>query len=175
MIHVRLADDELHRLEESFRAADDRRMRDRIQAVLMAHRGRPRQQIADDLSIDRRSVVRWINAFCDRGVAGLAPGKAPGRAGAIPAAMADEVKRWVIEGPASCGLNRANWTHEAIADHLLKSRGIRASRSAVQRFCSGIGIRVYRPTYRYLRGDPAKQERAAADIDELKKKRRRAR
>ena len=175
MIHVRLADDQLHRLEESFRATDDRRMRDRIQAVLMAHRGRPRQQIADDLGIDRRSVVRWINAFCDRSVAGLAPGKAPGRAGAIPAEMAAEVERWVIEGPASCGLDRANWTHEAIADHLLKSEGIRASRSAVQRFCSGIGIRVYRPTCRYLRGDPAKQERAAADIDELKKKRRRAR
>ena len=44
------------------------------------------------------------------------------------------------------GLDRANWTHEELADHLNKTKGIRTSRSAVQRFCSKIGIRRYRPT-----------------------------
>ena len=52
----------------------------------------------------------------------------------------DEVKKWVIEGPAEQGLDRANWTHEELADHLLKTKGIRTSRSAVQRFCAKIDI-----------------------------------
>ena len=73
----------------------------------------------------------------------------------------------MVEGPAKQGLDRANWTHEELADHLLKAKGIRTSRSAVQRFCSKIGIRVYRPTYRYDRGDPAKQARAKEELAAL--------
>ena len=71
------------------------------------------------------------------------------------------------EGPAEHGLDRANWTHEELADHLKRVKGIRTSRSAVQRFCSGIGIRLYRPTYRYDRGDPVEQAKAEADLADL--------
>jgi transposase len=169
MIHVRLSEREAQRVEAEFRSTRDRKYRDRLQAVLLAHQGRQRQDIAADLRVDRRSVQRWINAFCDRGLPGLAPKKAPGKTPAIPAGLADEVRRWVIEGPAKQGLDRANWTHEGLADHLLKAKGINTSRSAVQRFCSKIGIRLYRPTYRYLRGDPDKQATARQDLDALKR------
>jgi len=36
------------------------------------------------------------------------------------------------------------------------------------------GHRVYRPTYRFLRGDPVKQAEAREDLAGLKKKPRRA-
>jgi transposase len=78
----------------------------------------------------------------------------------------------VIDGPAKQGLDRANWTHEELADHLLKTKGIHTSRSAVQRFCAKIDIRLYRPTYRFLRGDPQKQARAKEELAELGKARR---
>ena len=65
-------------------------------------------------------------------------------------------------GSAACGL----------ADQLFKTKGIKTSRSAVQRFGAKIGIRRYRPTYRYLRGDPAKQARAQEDLADLGKERR---
>lgn len=169
MIHVRLPESEAQRLEAEFRSTQDRKHRDRLQIVLLAHRGRPRQDIATDLGIDRRSVQRWINAYLDRGLDGLAPKKAPGKTPGIPAAMADEIKLWVIHGPAEQGLDRANWTHEEIADHLLKAKGIRTSRSAVQRLCQKIGIRLYRPTYRYLRGNADKQAQAREDIAALKR------
>ena len=81
-------------------------------------------------------------------------------------------RRWVIQGPAEQGLDRANWTHAELADHLKKAHGITTSRSAMQRFCRKIDIRPYRPTYRYLRGDPAKQQEARDELTGLKKKRR---
>ena len=90
----------------------------------------------------------------------------------VSAALADEVRRWVIDGPAQHGLDRANWTHEELADHLRKTRGLQTSRSAVQRFCTKIGIRLYRPTYRYERGDPVKQAQAKEDLADLGKGRR---
>jgi transposase len=163
---------EADRLDTLFRSTEDRKFRDRLQIVLMAHRGRVRQDIAADLGVHRKTVTRWINAYCDAGIDGLRPRKAKGKSGNIPRALADEVKRWVIEGPAEQGLDRANWTHEELADYLLKVKGIHTSRSAVQRFCSGIGIRLYRPTYRHLRGDPEKQGRAKEELAALGKGRR---
>jgi transposase len=172
MIRIQLPPAEVERLEELFRGTDNRKLRDRLQIVLMAHRGRARQDIAADLGVHRKTVTRWLNAYCDGGLNGLQPRQAKGQPGKIPAALADDVRRWVIDGPAKQGLDRANWTHEELADHLRKTRGIQTSRSAVQRFCSRIGIRLYRPTYHYERGDPEKQARAKEDLAELGKRRR---
>jgi transposase len=169
MTRIQLPQAEAHRLEELFRSTDDRKLRDRLQIVLLAHKGRPRWQIAQDLALHRRSVTRWLNAYYQGGLAALAPRKPKGKAPSIPALLADEIRRWVIGGPASCGLDRANWTHEELADHLFKAHGIKTSRSAVQRYCARIGIRPYRPTYRYLRGDPAEQEKAEEELAGLKK------
>lgn len=174
MIRIRLPEAEAQKLEAEFRSTEDRKLRDRLQIVLLAHKGRKHQDIATDLCINRRSVQRWLNAYLERGLAGLNPSKAKGKEPSIPAAMADEIKRWVIGGPAGQGLDRANWTHEELADHLFKTHGIKTSRSAMHRFCSKIDIRPYRPTYRYLRGDKDKQAKAREELADLKKKRVRA-
>lgn len=79
------------------------------------------------LAITPRTVQRWLNAYLDRGLAGLGRRKAPGRPDKIPADLADEVRRWMIEGPAKQGLDRANWTHAELADHLLKAKGVHQS------------------------------------------------
>jgi transposase len=175
VIRIQLPATEVQRLESEFRSTHDRKLRDRLQIVLLAHRGRRHKDVAADLAVNRKTVQRWLNAFLERGLDGLRPRKAPGAPGKIPAEMADEVKAWVIGGPACVGLDRANWTYEEIADHLRKAKGVKTSKSAVQRFCAKIGVRPYRPTYHYLRGDPAKQEAAKADLADLKKKPRTAR
>lgn len=167
MIRVQLPPPEADRLDALFRSTDDLTFRVRLQIVLMAHRGRARQDIATDLGVHRRTVTRWVNAYRADGLDALRPKKAKGTPGHIPASLADEIKQWVIDGPAGQGLDRANWTHEELADHLKKTKGIRTSRSAVQRFCSGIGIRLYRPTYRHDRGDPVKQARAREELADL--------
>jgi transposase len=172
MIRIHLPTGEAARLDGLFRSTEDPRLRLRLQIVLMAHRGRPRKDIAADLGIHKIGVTRWLNAYCERGLDGLTPRKAKGRPTPIPASLGDEVKRWVIEGPAKQGLDRAGWTYEELADHLYKTHGVRTSRSAMHRYCRKLGVRPYRPTYRYLRGDPAKQQKAREDLAELKRGRR---
>lgn len=171
MIRIDIPSAEVARLESAFRTADGRKFRDRLQIVLLAAKGRRHKDIAADLCVHRRSVQRWLNAYLERGLAGLRPRQATGKASNIPDVLADEIKAWVIGGPHSCGLDRANWTYEELAGHLRKAKGIATSKSAVHRYCAKIGIRPYRPTYRYLRGDPAKQEQAKEDLAGLKKKR----
>jgi transposase len=169
MIRVHLPPDEADGLDRAFRSAADRKFRDRLQIVLMAHRGRPHNDIAADLGVTTRTVQRWLNAYLERGLDGVRPRKAPGAAGHIPRSLDSMIRQWVIAGPAKQGLDRANWTHAELADHLLKVKGIRTSRSAVQRVCSRLGIRLYRPTYRFLRGDPAKQAKAREELADLKR------
>jgi transposase len=170
VIRIRLPQQESQRLDQAFRAEADPRYRDRIQIVRLAARDRPHKDIAQDLACTPRTVQRWLNAYLERGLQGIRPRKAPGKPGKIPAGLAEEVKGWVIEGPAKQGLDRANWTHEELADHLLKTKGIRTSRAAVGRFCRKLGIRLYRPGYHYQRGNPQKQAQAREDIAALKKK-----
>jgi transposase len=174
MIRISLPSAELQQLQQLFRTTDDRTLRDRIQIVLMAQRGRPHQQIAADLGITPRTVQRWLNAYLERGTDGLRPRKAPGAIPKLTADLAPLLRRWVIDGPAKQGLDRANWTYTELADHLFKTQGILVRKSAMQVFCHKHSIRPYRPTYRFLRGEPAKQATAREDLAALKKKRRSA-
>ena len=170
MIRICLPPEESKRLDHAFRQETDPKVKDRLLIVRLAQRGRPHQEIAQDLTISPRTVQRWLNAYLEKGLGGLGRRKAKGRLPAIPDGLAEEVRGWVIDGPAKHGLDRAGWTHEELADHLLKAKGIRTSRPAVGRFCRKIGIRLYRPTYRFLRGNPQKQAQARQDIAELTNK-----
>jgi transposase len=175
VIRIQLPADELRLLQQTFRDTDDRRLRDRAQIVLLAQRGRPHQDIAADLDVAPRTVQRWLNAYLDRGLDGLQPRHAPGAQPKLTEELAPLLQQWVIDGPAKQGLDRANWTYAELADHLFKTTGRRVQKSALHVFCSRHDIRPYRPTYRFLRGDPVKQAAARIDLADLKKKRRPAR
>jgi transposase len=170
VIRIELTDADARRLEQAFLQATDRKLRDRLQIVRLAHRGRAHRDIAADLGITPRTVQAWLNAYLKGGLAALVPRKAKGQPPAIPAHLARDIRRRVVDGPAGQGLDRANWTHAELADHLRKTHGISASRSAMQRFCRSHGIRPYRPTYRLLRGDPVKQAEAKVELAELRTK-----
>jgi putative transposase len=169
LIRIRLSAPQLTALEHAFRTTTDRKLRDRAQIVLLAHRGRPHQDIAADLGITSRTVQRWLNAYTDRGLDGLTPRKAPGAEPKLTVDLAPVLRQWVIDGPAACGLDRANWTYAELADHLYKTTGVRVGTSAMQAFGHKHGIRPYRPTYRFLRGDPVKQATARDELAALKK------
>jgi transposase len=156
-------------LERTFTTTTDRRLHDRCQAILMAARGRRHHQIAEDLRITPRTLPRWLNAYRRDGLDGLRIHWAPGRAPRIPESLAPEIVAWVKQGPAGCGLDRANWTAAELATSLSRTKGIAVSERTMRAFCTTYGVRPYRPTYQYLKGDPAQQEAARQDLATLKK------
>jgi transposase len=169
MRRIRLTATEQAQLEHTFKATSDRRLRDRCQAVLMASRGRRRRAIAQDLGVQRTTIRRWLTQYCEWGFAGLQIQWAPGKPGRIPETLASSIQGWVKGGPQGCGLDRANWTYEELAVYLYQATGIEVQRTAMRDFCQRHGIRPYRPTYRYLRGDPEEQRVARAELEALKK------
>src|SRR3954454_24928732 len=105
VIRIELTDTDARRLEQAFLQATDRKLRDRLQIVRLAHRGRAHQDIAADLGITPRTVQRWLNIYLRGGLAALEPRKAKGQSPAIPAHLARDIRRWVIDGPAVQGLD----------------------------------------------------------------------
>jgi transposase len=75
----------------------------------------------------------------------------------------------VKPGPAGCGLDRAHWTAAELATYLSHSTGIAVSERTMRAFCTKPGVRPYRPTYQYLKGDPDQQAVARQDLETFKK------
>lgn len=173
MIKITVSDQERSVVERTFKTTSDPRLRTRCQAVLMATRGRRHQQIAADVGVSVRTLQRWLNTYKERGLTGLKIRWAPGRPPKIPETVAPEILTWVKDGPTACGLDRANWTYAELATQLYRTRGLTVSASTMRAFCQRRGVRPYRPTYRYLKADPAQQEAARQQLQALKKKRKR--
>jgi transposase len=90
----------------------------------------------------------------------------PGQPARIPQALASEILKWVKARPQGGGLNWANWTVAELAHHLYRTHGIQVSETTMREFCHRLGIRPYRPTYRFLRGDADKQAVAREELAE---------
>jgi transposase len=170
MITITLSEHERQHLATTFTTTTDRRLRNRCQAILMAARGRRHAAIAEDLSITARTLQRWLNAYRKQGVDGLQIQWAPGRTPLIAATRAPDILTWIKAGPTGCGLDRANWTYAELATYLYQTTGLTVSETTMRTFCTKHGVRSYRPTYRYLKGDPDKQAAARQDLETLKKK-----
>lgn len=98
MLRVQPSDDRARRLAQAYLQATDVKFRDRLQIVRPAHRGRKPKDIAADLGITPRTVQNGLNAYRGGGLDALRPRKAKGAESKIPAALATEGRRWVIEG-----------------------------------------------------------------------------
>jgi transposase len=171
MYRLVLTSSQERELEEVFKSTPDRRLRARCQAVLMAARGRARHAIAQDVGVHRTTLRLWLQSYREQGLAGLPIQWASGPRARIPEGLAPRLVAWVKGGPASCGLQRANWTYAELAAYLYQQTGIAVSETAMREFCHRQQIRPYRPTYCYLRGDPQRQAQAQGELTAMKKKR----
>src|SRR4051794_41628038 len=88
VIRIVLTDIDARRLEQAFLRATDRKLRDRLQIVRPAHRGRAHRDLAAGLGLTPRTVQTWLNASLKGGIAALKPRKAEGQPPAIPAHLA---------------------------------------------------------------------------------------
>ena len=88
MIRIQLSEIEVQELEEQFRQATDRKLRDRLQIVRWPT-GAGRTDIAADLGLTPRTVQRWLNAYWSTASPGSVPGRPRGPTRGSPPAMAE--------------------------------------------------------------------------------------
>ena len=87
-------------LEEVYQAGKTHRQRQRAQAVLLSHRGFALEQLAVICAADRDTISGWLDAWQDKGLAGLADAPRPGRRRKIDGRLELILRDILIENPS---------------------------------------------------------------------------
>ena len=163
MRRIRLTATEQAHLDQLCKTTNDRRLRDRCQAIGLAHRGRQRQTIAPELGGHRPTVRLWLQQYDAPGVEGLPSPWGPRQRGRMPETLVLTRHEGVQAGPQGCGRERAHWTDAALATSRDQSTGLAVPRTARRGGCRRSALRPSRPPSRSRRGDPEQPPAARAE------------
>ena len=142
-------------LEGKLKSESNRRLRDRIQAVLWIKAGVSLQDAGKRIGRCRQSVSSFIDKFNKEGLSGLLQiGRGPGRQSCLTAAQWSEVAGWIRSGPRDLGLPFSNWDCKRLAIFIYKNWKVKLSDEQVRRQLYKLGCRVLRPTRSLLGNDP---------------------
>lgn len=117
----------------------------RAQVVLLSRQCRPAQEIGDIVGRNRSTVFRWLQAFNQRGVDSLWPGKSPG---APPKADA-EYQAALIEAlehnPRDLGYVFTRWTAQLLIEHLHRKTHVKVAPATMYSLLRRGGYRYGHP------------------------------
>ena len=111
-------------------------------AVYRVGQGIPRQQVAQDLGVERRSVGRWVQNYMASGVSAFVIKDGRGRR---PMVKRGEVEQYLRQSPRQFGISRTCWTLTLLGQAVPSLRGMGNS---------GIRKALRRLGYSYKRGQP---------------------
>lgn len=149
------------RLENQLKTARTARLFRRTLAILEASRGKSASEIADLLGVGRRSVYRWIDAYCQgHDPEALLEGSHPGR----PRRWDDEseaILQCLLERrPDDCGYFAVNWTAPLLKEQLECATGQPFSQDMIREELRRLGYVWKRGRYE-LPPDPELEKKTA--------------
>lgn len=153
------------RLERQLQQTRDARVYRRTLAILEFVRGRPVAQIARTLEVDRRSVYRWVDAYCESlDPLALEDDARSGR----PCRWSEECSEWLggflTKSPRELGYIEANWTIPLLQECLELCSGKRFSDDTLRRRLRQLGY-VWKRTRYVLAPDPEREKKTADSLE----------
>lgn len=143
-----------HKLEKN------RRFADRIKAVLAVDAGEPVSLVAKILLVDETTVRRYIEAFAEEGLEGLANNKHPGALPRLSVKELDLLDLWVEE--------QAPGSVQEVRDFILKEFEVEYCRSQVNSLLKKMGFSYVKPKLRPALAKDDEQEKFKIFYSNLK-------
>jgi transposase len=139
--------------------------------ILMSGVGRSKPSIANDLGCSIGTVDIIRHRYRQRGLAGLVPGKPPGRTSRATVAYRAVLRSALQTPPQELGYGFSVWSLARLNAHLCRQTGINFSDDQLGRIVHQEGFSFQRPKHT-MKGkrDEAAYVRAAAQLRALKKK-----
>jgi transposase len=114
-----------------------------VQAVLGGERP---SAVMRRFGLCRTTIYRWLRTVDARGLDGLARRRHPGRAPRVPAAVASQVRRWILgRSPSDHGLPGVLWSRSSVAALVRARCGLAIGPAAAGRLLLRIGLDPRRP------------------------------
>ncbi len=114
----------------------------RAQAVLLSRQGRTVQEIGDIVGRNRSTVFRWLQAFDERGLDALHPGKSPGAPRKTDAEYQAALAEALKHNPRDLGYAFTRWTAPLLIEHLHRKTHVKVSSATMYNL-------LHRMSYRY--------------------------
>jgi transposase len=130
---------QIERLAHS-RTAPARRV-ERAQILCSASQGTGVPAIAQQLSLDERTVRLWLKRFNDQGLAGLEDRPRSGRPVTYAPAVVGEILTTALTDPRSLGQPFASWTIRRLQAYLNEEKRIPIGRSRLDELLLSEGLR----------------------------------
>jgi len=149
-------------LEEAKREAEaygDIKLYKRVRALLLVGRdGKSRNEAAEIVECDRRSIFGWQQRFDERGVDGLRRKSGSGRKRRLTDAQLTGLASHILLGPQVAGFEAGAWTSTIVADLIRRIYGIKYSPAQVRRILNDLDFSHQLPRVKLAKADADAQQ-----------------
>jgi transposase len=133
-----------------------RRIRERLQALLLVHGGEDAQDVAGKIGRCRQAVSSYIEHFNSHGLEGLLHiGRGPGRKSLLNSRQRKTLLTWIEKGPRLLGYSFNLWDCKKLACHIKRKWNIVLSDERVRQILHESGACVLRPKHKLNLLSPA--------------------
>jgi transposase len=153
---IRLTAQQRHEIDERRRQAPDRRIYQRLSAVLWSDAGRTREEIAELSGVSTRQVGQWLRIFRNKGLDALCTSHYRGDPGRLRPAQVERLKQEIAKG----GFHNA----DQVRDRIREQFGVTYSPSGVKDLLRRIGASSHKVSGFFLEGGPGRAAEVRAEI-----------
>jgi putative transposase len=153
---IRLADQQRREITERRRQADDRRMFQRLSALLWIDEGRTREEVAELLGVSSRQVGDWLRIFRNKGLDALCTLHYRGDPGRLRPAQVERLRQEIARG----GFHNA----DQVRDWIEEQFGVAYSASGVKDLLHRIGASYHKVSGFFLEGGPGRAAGVRAEV-----------
>ncbi|SRR5712692_6756563 len=148
------------RLKRALKQATDKRLFQRVQAVLLVAQGRAVSQAAGISGVSPQTVYNWVNLYLEEHeVAALEDSQRSGRPPSAKRITAARILRELRRNPLKLGYRTTVWTVVLLAEHLSRLYQCTIGPFTLRRRMKAIGLRCKRPRYFYEEKDPHRAQK----------------
>jgi len=136
----------------------DGRMKERYHAIAMMLDGKNAREVADALHLSRNTTWEWAVAYNSLGIEGLKRESPPGRTPRLTSEERELLKVDIQKNPREFGYDFSNWDGKSISHHIERRFNKHVGVRRVQVMLKQMGFTRQRPSMRFAKADPAKQQ-----------------
>ena len=153
---LRLTDQQRREITERRRQADDRRIFQRLSALLWIGEGRTREEVAELLGISSRQVGDWLRIFRNKGLDELCTLHYRGDPGRLRPAQVERLRQEIDQG----GFHNA----DQVRDWIQEQFAVTYSPSGVKDLLRRIGASYHKVSGSFLEGGPGRAAGVRAEV-----------
>lgn len=148
------------RLKTALTRAEDKRIFQRVQAVLLVARGHHISEVASISGVSEQTIYNWVHLYLDQHkVAALEDEPRSGRPLAAKRITAERILRELRRSSLKIGYRTNVWTVETLAHHLSERYQCLITPRTLRRRMKEAGLVCKRPRYFYSEKDPHRAQK----------------